>query len=149
MKAARVVGTSLFWKLFRPFFSIPTSNRFDKLRTVENTHNDAKIDDIIEIDASKARQIPFVKSAKSAVKIRPEVVINKYPENQHIFGKENINTKRRPETYTDALYGNIKKDNRKITMFTDSLPTDIWRPKLNHCTDAVARLKSFPGATSN
>ena len=141
MKAARVVGTCLFWKLFRLFFNIPTSNRFD--------NHDAKINDIIEINASKARQIPFVKSAKSTVKIRPEVVINKYPENQHIFGKENINTKRRPETYTDALYGNIKKDNRKITMFTDSIPTDIWRPKLNHCADAVARLKSFPGATSN
>ena len=36
--------------------NIPTYNRFDKLRTVENTQNDAKIDDVIEIDVSKARQ---------------------------------------------------------------------------------------------
>ena len=34
---------------------IPTSNRFDKLRTVENTQNNAKIDDVIEVDVSKTR----------------------------------------------------------------------------------------------
>ena len=102
--------------------NIPNYNRFDKLCTVENTQNDAKSDDTIETDVSKARQIPFVKSSKSAVKKRPEVVINKYPENQDIFGKENINAKRRHETYTDAARGNIEKDNRKIIMFTDSIP---------------------------
>ena len=48
--------------------NIPTYNRFDKLRTVENTQNDAKFDDAIETHVSKARQIPFVKSSKSAVK---------------------------------------------------------------------------------
>ena len=42
--------------------------------------------------------MPFVKSSNSAVKKRPEVVINKYPENQDIFGKESINAKRRHET---------------------------------------------------
>ena len=41
--------------------NITTYYRFDKLRTVENTQNDAKIDDVIEVDISKARQIPFVK----------------------------------------------------------------------------------------
>ena len=61
--------------------NIQTFNRFDKLRTVENTQKDAKIDDVIEIDVSKARQIPFVKSSKSPVKKRSGVVINKYPEN--------------------------------------------------------------------
>ena len=79
---------------------------------------------------------------------RPGVVINKYPENQHIFGKENINTKRAHETYTDAVHGNIKKDTRKIIMFTDTIPTGIWMRKFNQCTNGVARLKSFPGATS-
>ena len=34
---------------------IPTSNRFDKLRLVENTMNNVKIDDVIEIDVSKTR----------------------------------------------------------------------------------------------
>ena len=105
--------------------NIPTYNRFDKLRTVENTQNDAKIDDAIEIDVSKAKQIPFVKSSKSTVNKRPEVVINKYPENQYIFGKENINAKHARETYTDAVHGNIKKDTRKIIMFTDSIPRGI------------------------
>ena len=33
-------------------------------------------------------------------------------------------------------------------MFTDSLPKGIWISKFNQCTDGVARLKSFPGATS-
>ena len=33
-------------------------------------------------------------------------------------------------------------------MFTDSLPRGIWISKFNQCTDGVARLKSFPGATS-
>ena len=128
--------------------NIPTYNRFDKLRTVENTQNDTKIDDVIEVDVSKARQIPFVKSSKSTVNKRPGVVINKYPENQHIFGKVNINAKRAHETYTDAAHGNIKKDTRKIIMFTDSIPRAIWKRKFNQCTDGVARLKSFPGAIS-
>ena len=75
-------------------FNIPTSNRLDNLRSVENTQNDAKIDDVIEIDVAKARQIPFVTPSKSTIKKKAEVVINKYPENQHIFGKENINAKR-------------------------------------------------------
>ena len=82
-------------------FNIPTSNRFDNLPSDENTQNDGKIDDVVEIDVAKAR--------------RPEVVINKYPENQHIFGKENINAKRRQESYTDALHYNIIKDTRKIS----------------------------------
>ena len=56
--------------------NIPSYNRFDKLGIVENTQNDAKIDDVIEIDVSKARQIPFVKSSKSTVNKRPGVVIN-------------------------------------------------------------------------
>ena len=90
-------------------FNIPTSSRLDKLRSVENTQNDAKIDDVIEIEVAKARQIPFGKSLKSTIKKRPEVVANKYPENRHIFGKENISDKRRQETYTDVVYGNIKK----------------------------------------
>ena len=45
-------------------FNIPTSNRFDNLRSLQNTQNDGKIDDVIEIDVAKARQIPFVKSSK-------------------------------------------------------------------------------------
>ena len=47
--------------------NIPNYNRFNKLRTVENTQNDTKIDDVMEIDVSKARQIPFVKSSKGTV----------------------------------------------------------------------------------
>ena len=127
--------------------NIPTYKRFDKLRTVENTQNGAKFHDAREIDVSKARQIPFVKSSKSAEKKRPEVVINKYPENQHIFGKEYINAKRRHET-TDAVHGSIKKDTRKIIMFTDSTPRSMWMRKLNQRAEEVAHLKSFPGATS-
>ena len=122
-------------------FNIPTSNRFDNLSSVENTQNDAKFDDVIDIDIARARQSPFVQSSKSTVKKRPDVVIDKYPENQHIFGKENINVKRRQETYTDAVHGNIKKDTRKIIMFTDSVPRGIWMRKFNQCTDGVARLK--------
>ena len=53
---------------------------------------------------------PFLKSSKSAVKKRSEVVINKYPENQHTFSKEKINAKRRHEIYTDVAHSNIKKD---------------------------------------
>ena len=113
-------------------FNIPTSNRLDNLRSVENTQNDAKIDDVIEIDVAKARQIPFVTSSKSTIKKKAEVVINKYPENQHIFGKENINAKRIQETYIDAVHGNIKKDTRKIIMVTDSIPRGIWMRKFNH-----------------
>ena len=94
------------------------------------------------------RQIPFVKSSKSKVKKRPEVVLNKYPENQRIFAKENINAKRRQETFTDAVHGNIKNYTRKIIMFTDSIPSDFWMRKFNQCTDGVARLKRFPGAIS-
>ena len=36
-------------------FNIPTSNRFDNLLSVKDTQNDAKIDDVIEIDVAKAR----------------------------------------------------------------------------------------------
>ena len=128
--------------------NIPTSNRFNKLRAVENTKNDAKIDDVIEIDVFKTGKNPFVKSSKSTMKKRPENVINQSPENQHIFGKYNRNAKRRQETYSDAVHGNIKKDTRKIIMFTDSVQGGIWMRKFNQCTDGVARLKSFPGVTS-
>ena len=115
----------------------------------ENTQNDAEFNDAIETDVSKARQLPFLKSSESAVKKTPEVVINKYPENQYIFSKEKINAKRRHEIYTDVVQSNIKKDTRKIAMFTDSLPRGIWMRKFNQCTDGVAHLKSFPGAPSN
>ena len=79
-------------------FDIPTSNRFDKLRTVENTQNDAKIDDVIEVDVSKVREIPFVKSSKNTVKKRPEVVINKYLGNNISLVKriETQNVGKRP-----------------------------------------------------
>ena len=46
-------------------FNIATSKRFGNLRSVENTHNDAKIDGVTEINE---REIPFVKSSKSTVK---------------------------------------------------------------------------------
>ena len=49
-------------------FNIATSKRFGNLRSVENTHNDAKIDGVTEINVAKAREIPFVKSSKSTVK---------------------------------------------------------------------------------
>ena len=62
-------------------FDILTSNGFDNLLSVENTQNDTKIDDVIEIDVAKARQILFVRSSKSTIKKRPEVIINKYSEN--------------------------------------------------------------------
>ena len=55
--------------------------------------------------------------------------------------------KRKQETYTDAVHGNIKKDTRKIIIFTHSIPRSIQMGKFNHCMDGVARLKSFPGAT--
>ena len=61
---------------------------------------------------------------------------------------KNINAKHRQEAYTDSVHGNIKKDTRKIIMFTDSIPRGIWMRKFNQCTDGVARLKSFSGTTS-
>ena len=78
---------------------------YTKLHTIENMQNDRDIDDVIEVDGLKTRQIFFVKSSKSTIKKRPEVAINQNPENQDIFGKEDINAKRRQETYTDAVSG--------------------------------------------
>ena len=78
--------------------NIPTSNRFKKLRAVENIKSKTKIDDVIEIDVLETRQIPFVNSSKSKIKKRPVNFINKNPGDQHIFGKENINEKRSQET---------------------------------------------------
>ena len=48
----------------------------------------------------------MLKPSNSTVKKRPAIVINQYPENQHLFGKGNINAKRRQETYTDPVHGN-------------------------------------------
>ena len=129
-------------------FNIAISNRFDNLRSVENTQSDANTDDVIEIHVAKTRQSLFVNSSKSTVKQRTDVFINKYPENQHIFGKENINAKVRQEIYTDVIHGNVKKDTRKIITFTDSILRSIWMCKFNQCTDGVGRLKRFPGAIS-
>ena len=129
-------------------FNIPISNGFDNLRSVENTQNDAKIDDVIEIDVAETRQSPFVKSSKCTVKQITDVVINTYPEKQLIFGKENINAKLRQETYNDVVHGNVKKDTRKIITFTDSILRSIWMCKFNQCTDGVGRLKRFPGPKS-
>ena len=111
-------------------YNILTSNRFEKLHTVENTQNVVKIDDVIEIDVWKTRQILFVKSSKSTVIKRTKVVISWYPENQHVFDKENINAKYREETYTAAFHGSIKKDTHKI-----SKPRGIWIFKFSQCTD--------------
>ena len=33
-------------------------------------------------------------------------------------------------------------------MFTHSIPRGIWMRKFNQCTDGIAHVKSFPGATS-
>ena len=49
-------------------FNIPISNRFDNLRSVENTQSDANTDDVIEIHVAKTRQSLFVNSSKSTVK---------------------------------------------------------------------------------
>ena len=94
-------------------FNIPTSNRFENLCLVENTPNNAEFDDVIEIDVAKARQ--SAQSSKSRIKKKPNVVVNKYPENQYIFGKENINVKRKKETYTDAVHGKIKNMPAKLS----------------------------------
>ena len=124
-------------------FNIPISNKFDNLRSVENNQSDAKIDDVIEIDVADPRQSPFVKSSKSTVKKRTDVVINTYPKKQHVFGKENINAKLRQKTYYDVVHGNVKKDTRKIITFTDSILRSIWMCKFNQCADGVGRLKRF------
>ena len=62
----------------------------------------------------------------------PEVVINQNPESQHIFGKENINAKRRQETYTDAVYGNIKK------ILVKSLCSQIVYQEVFGCANLVS-----------
>ena len=51
-------------------------------------------------------KFPLLKPSNSTVKKRPAIVINQYPENQHLFGKGNINAKRRQETYNDPVHGN-------------------------------------------
>ena len=40
-------------------FNIATSNRLDNLVSVENTQNDVKIDDVIEIDVAEAGKVPL------------------------------------------------------------------------------------------
>ena len=126
--------------------NIPTYNRFDnRLHTVKNTQDDAKVDDAIETDVFKARQIPSIESSKIAVKKRPEVVISNYPENQHMFGKENINAKRRHET-TLMLYMRILKKILEKLLYSPIVNQAIR--KFSQCTDRVAHLKSFSGATS-
>ena len=113
--------------------NIPTYNRFDnRLRTVENTQDDAKVDDAIETDVFKARQIPSVESSKTAVKKRSDVVVSNYPENQHIFGKENINTKRRHET-TVMLYMTILKKILKKLLYSP-----IVYQEVSQCANLVS-----------
>ena len=49
----------------------------------------------------------FQRAGKFPLKSLQKVVKNQFPENQHIFHKDNINAKRRQETYTDAVHGKI------------------------------------------
>ena len=49
---------------------------------------------------------------------------------------------------TDAVHhGNIKKDTRKIVLFTGSIQRGTWMHKFSQYKDRVVRLKRFPGAT--
>ena len=127
---------------------IPTYYRFDKLQTVENTQNDVKFDDAIETDVSKARQIPFIKSSKSTVKRRPEVVINKYLKTNISLVKrikmQNADMKPTLMQYMTIL----KKILEKLLLSLIVYQEVSGCANLNQCTYGVARLKSFPGAAS-
>ena len=77
------------------------------------------------------------------------MVINERPENQHNFQRvKHHAVNDRNIRHEESRLGNRRKSKR-IIMFSDSIPKGIRIHEFNrYITNATARLKSFPGATS-
>ena len=76
-------------------------------------------------------------------------MIKKKPENQYDFQRVKHHAiNERNIRHEESRLENRRKSKR-IIMFSNSIPKGIRIRKFNRCiTNAAARLKSFPGATS-
>ena len=79
----------------------------------------------------------------------PFLVVNQHAENRTTFGNTSHQIAPGGKSYSEALTNNSKSDGRNITIFCDSIPKGIRIKELNQCiNNGNARLRSFPGATS-
>ena len=79
--------------------------------------------------------------------VRPEIVINQYPENQTVYPRKGIV----PGTYSySETLGNSQTNSRNIKIFSDSIPKGIQIKQMNQqIKNGNACIHSFPGATSH
>ena len=69
---------------------------------------------------------------------RPSIVVNNYPENQHLYGRK-----------SSASEKKCSKRKKQIVIFSDSIPHSIRLPEFNYWLHkGYGQLKSFPGGTS-
>ena len=69
---------------------------------------------------------------------RPTILVNNYPENQHLYGRKS--------SASESKFSHRKK--QKVIL-SDSTPRGIGLREFNHCPHkGYAQLKSFPEGTS-
>ena len=87
--------------------------------------------------------------APKNLKRRLPVVINKKPENQHNFQRVKQHAVNDRNIHHEESRLRIRRKIKRFIMFSDSIPKGIRISEFNrYITNATARLKCFPGATS-
>ena len=126
-------------------FQISTSNIFNLL-TVDEPNRE-EVGQVHQLHTANRQNKKSASSPKN-LKRRTFVVINKKPQNQHFQRLKHHAANDRSIHHEESRLRNRRKIKR-IIMFSDSIPKGIRIREFNcHITNATARLKSFPGATS-
>ena len=128
-------------------FQISTSNRFD-LPTVDEPGR-KEVGQVGQLRTANRQNKKSAPSPKN-LKRRPPVVISKKPENQHNFQRVKHHAVNDRNIHHEEPRLRNRRKIKRIIMFSDNIPKGIEIRKFNHyINNATARLKCFPGATSN
>ena len=127
-------------------FQISTSNRFNHL-----TVDEPSGEEVGQVGQLHAANRPNKKSASSPknLKRRPPTVINKKPENHDDFQRVKHHAANDRNIHHEESRLRNRRKIKRIIMFSDSIPKGSRIREFNcYITNATARLKCFPGATS-
>ena len=128
-------------------------NRYEALASSQEEENDFEIagawntSDNVRYNRKKENEVQCPKSAKR----RGQVVVNKHPDNQTSFGKQNASpghkTYREAAKSSEATQPYNKKEN--VLIFSDSIPGKMKMHELNRVIkNGKVKHLFFPGATS-
>ena len=127
-------------------FQISTSNRFNHLTVDEPSR-----EEVGQVGQLHTADRPNKKSASSPknLKRRPPTVINKKPENHHDFQRVKHHAANDRNIHHEESRLRNRRKIKRIIMFSDSIPKGSRIREFDcYITNATARLKCFPGATS-